>query len=270
MLEPIPTTPTPVHGALYPPIPVKTPTLHTVLEPIPLTPPIFEERKESSASLLHSTPPNTFYPISPAPIFKPIPVHGAPYPPIPDKAPTFHDVLEPIPEESNNDLIDNEKGQQKANDDVKVVYAEEINKEPIIIEGEAKPMINSLKEATKFINAANYDNLKELKKMYNELGGKNDYEKSMVKYREGIQALKAKKQYMELGGENDYGENIEEYKNAIQALKYKKLLHKKGSKLTDEKKEKIFNFHNANYEPPINDANRLNVKALKEAFNFTI
>ena len=225
-----------------------------IIKPVPVQgkpiPVIFEEKKESSASLLPSSSSafdEYVKPLSETPT----------YPPIPDKAPTFYNVLEPIPEESNNDLIDNVKAQEKANDDVYdnlTEHEEQFEKE-------------NKKAATKYVNAANYNNLKELKQMYKELGGKNDYEKSMVKYREGIQALQAKKEYQNLGGVNDFDEDIKKYHIGIQALKYKRLLQKKGSKLNDNKKKEIFNFHNLHYEPLIPDEKKLNVKDLKDAYS---
>ena len=266
VLEPIPKTPTPtltstpVHGALYPPIPNKSPTLHNVLEPIPLTPPIFEGKKKSSASLLHSTTPpntfypispapNTFYPISPAPILRPIPVHGAPYPPVPKNAPTLHTVLEPIPttptlhlmldpipEESNNDLIENEKGQKKANEDVQEIFAEKID--PTFVH-DAQPIATNAKEARRMVN--------------------EDYKKRLED---------AKNEHKELGGLSDYGDLIKDYKKAIQALKYKNLLNSEESKnLNDKEKEQIFKFYNKNYKDEIQAKNKLRIDILRRKFN---
>ena len=212
-------------------------------------------------------------------------------------APSLH-PKDSIPEESNNDLIDNVKGQEKANEDVQELYAKKIDNEPIFAQ-DAQGIATNETEAQRMVTAKYNERLEnakneykalggkadykwsikqykkgiqasKAKKEYQKLGGKNDYGENIKDYKTGIQALEAKKQYMELGGNNDHGENIEEYKTDIQALEYKKMLKKKGSKLTDAEKEEIFDFHNANYEPPIADENKLSVKALKDAFNFKI
>ena len=272
------TKPITSHSASFPPIPDKDPTLHKLIEPIPTKPPAYtfyptheiSETPITTKPIPTKPPAYTFYPIhevsetlipTKAPPYTFYPIHEIseqknessasllpsisstlseklPYPPIPDKSPTLHDVLEPIPEESNNDLIENVKGQEKANEDVQEILAKKIDIDPTFVHN-AQPIATNAKEARRMVNEDYKQRLEDAKNAYKEQGGRLYYEDS-----------------------------IKEYKKATQCLKYQKLLNSEDSKnLSDNEKEKIYKFYNKNFDDKILAKNKLRIEILRKKFN---